>query len=66
METYHKSVLEYDDIVEALDFERERSKKRIYAKFIFNCAAMGMSAEDIAKATELTIRQVRDILQNRN
>jgi predicted transposase/invertase (TIGR01784 family) len=94
MEAYHKSVLEYDDIIDALDFERRQSEKRgmekgriegrkegmergrkegkkegrkeASANFVLNCAAMGISVEDIANLTSLTVKEVQIILQNRN
>jgi predicted transposase/invertase (TIGR01784 family) len=74
MEEYHKSVLEYDDIIDSLDFERRRSEalgekrgialgeKRAYIGFVLGCAARGMSLEDIASLTKLSIRQVQTIL----
>jgi predicted transposase/invertase (TIGR01784 family) len=98
MEAYQRSVLEYDDIVDALDFERRRSEalgekrgialgekrgekrgialgekrgiamgaKRAYIGFVLSCAARGMSFEDIASLTKLSIRQVQAILQGQD
>ncbi|MDR1342296.1 MAG: Rpn family recombination-promoting nuclease/putative transposase [Prevotellaceae bacterium] len=71
MKTYHQSVLEYDDIVDALDFERRRSEKRgikmgverAYAEVAINCAALGMPLEDIASLTKFSVKQVQAILQ---
>ncbi|MDR1022135.1 MAG: Rpn family recombination-promoting nuclease/putative transposase, partial [Prevotellaceae bacterium] len=126
MEAYQRSVLEYDDIVDALDFERRRSEalgekrgialgekrgimlgekrgialgekrgekrgialgekrgialgekrgekrgitmgaERAYIGFVLSCAVRGMSLEDIASLTKLSISQVQAILQGQD
>ncbi|MDR1022813.1 MAG: Rpn family recombination-promoting nuclease/putative transposase [Prevotellaceae bacterium] len=82
MKAYHQSVLEYDDIVDALDFERRRSEKRgialgekrgikmgverAYVEVAISCAALGMPLEDIASLTKFSVKQVQAILQNQD
>jgi hypothetical protein len=70
MGAYHKSVLEYDDIIDALDFERRKSEKRgmergrkeASANFVLNGVATGRLVEVIANLTKLTAKEVQTIL----
>jgi predicted transposase/invertase (TIGR01784 family) len=70
MEAYQKSVLEYDDIVEALKYERKLSEARGEAEkaveVTLNAKNKGFSVEEIACLTNLTAEQVQEILQKHN
>ncbi|MDR1896847.1 MAG: hypothetical protein LBR10_08660 [Prevotellaceae bacterium] len=78
METYNKSILEYDDVILALDYAEERGEKRGIQKgekrgekrgrekeridLILNAYRNNISIEDITKFTGLSVEQIRNII----
>jgi len=68
MEQYKASVLEYDSIKTAVKYAEEKSiKKGIeigVEKVAKECLQFGMSVEQVAKVTKLSIAKVKDILEN--
>ncbi|MDR1887159.1 MAG: hypothetical protein LBQ70_04510 [Prevotellaceae bacterium] len=70
MEAYNKSIMEYDDVVLAVDYAEEigekRGEKRGIKKgktdVVISAYRIGLSVEEIAAITNFTVEQVEDIL----
>ncbi|MDR1887158.1 MAG: Rpn family recombination-promoting nuclease/putative transposase [Prevotellaceae bacterium] len=78
MEAYNKSIMEYDDVVLAVDYAEERGEKRGEKKgeergikiglqqaktdVVMSAYRIGLSVEEIAAITNFTVEQVADIL----
>jgi predicted transposase/invertase (TIGR01784 family) len=78
METYNKSILEYNDIRNAMDYVgrisrqegeligRQEGRQEILTNLAIKYARKGMNVVEIADLTDLSIEQVKKILQNIN
>ncbi|MDR0844988.1 MAG: hypothetical protein LBN71_07175 [Tannerella sp.] len=74
METYNKSILEYNDVKNAVDYagrigERRGIKKgeqKTLAKMAIKGTNKGMSLSDISDLTGLSVEQIKNILQKKN
>jgi predicted transposase/invertase (TIGR01784 family) len=72
MEQYKTSVLEYDSIKAAVRFAKQEAREEALEEGIEKGRIqvakeglqMGMSVEQVAKLTKLSIAKVEDILQN--
>ncbi|MDR1896846.1 MAG: Rpn family recombination-promoting nuclease/putative transposase [Prevotellaceae bacterium] len=66
METYNKSILEYDDVILALNYTEKRGiqigEERVRKEHILNAYRNNISIEDIAKFTGLSVEQIRNII----
>ncbi|MDR1097070.1 MAG: Rpn family recombination-promoting nuclease/putative transposase [Tannerella sp.] len=66
MKAYSKSILEYDDVISSLRFVEERARKETnkeaLIKFVRNCHKYNMDIEQIAAVTDLTEKEVSDII----
>ncbi|MDR1223955.1 MAG: Rpn family recombination-promoting nuclease/putative transposase [Tannerella sp.] len=70
MKAYGKSVLEYDDVISSLRFVEERAvertmektRKEDQIKFVRNCHKYNMDTERIAALTDLTEKEVFNII----
>ncbi|MDR0713324.1 MAG: hypothetical protein LBF89_03565 [Bacteroidales bacterium] len=69
METYNRSVLEYDDVALAVDYAEEKGEKRgerrNMEKIIRNGYRLGMSLKQLAAITDLTEEQIAAILNEK-
>jgi hypothetical protein len=67
METYNKSILEYNDVRNAVDYAkrigREDGIQEALTNLAFKCARRGMNIIEIADLTDLPIEQVKEILK---
>jgi hypothetical protein len=72
METYRQSILEYDDVRQAVDYAYREGyrkgikigRKRGLEQIVKNCSAYNISVETIATITGFTERRIYDILNN--
>jgi 2-keto-3-deoxy-6-phosphogluconate aldolase len=60
MESYNKSILEYSDIADAVQYASERKSIQIAKR----CIQKGMSIIEIADLTDLPIEKVKEILKD--
>jgi predicted transposase/invertase (TIGR01784 family) len=69
METYQKSVMEYDDVILAMDYAEERGEKRGIEigekRLVQNCYKNGMEIDQIIKFTGLTKEEVSAIISSK-
>jgi predicted transposase/invertase (TIGR01784 family) len=77
METYKRSVLEYDDVALAVDYAEEKGieigekrgieigKRRIMEEIVCNSYKRGMSFKQIAEITGLTEKQISAVLSKK-
>ncbi|GHT25290.1 hypothetical protein FACS189430_11720 [Bacteroidia bacterium] len=63
MKSYNKSILEYSDIAEAIEYAGERAEKRKSIQFAKKCLQKGMNVVEIADLTDLPIETVKDIIK---
>jgi predicted transposase/invertase (TIGR01784 family) len=78
MKAYQRSVLEYDDVILAVDYAEDRGKKQginiginigrenELIKFVLNCYKRNMKMEEIAELTDLNVEQISAILSNQD
>jgi hypothetical protein len=70
METYNKSILEYNDVRNALDYvgriSEQKGWKNALTGMAIKCASRGMNMVEISDLTGLSIEQVKEILQKMN
>jgi predicted transposase/invertase (TIGR01784 family) len=74
MEAYNKSILEYDDVVLAVDYAESRGEQRGIqigelrgeqkgkTSVVLNLYRRGLPVEDIADITNFTVEQIKNIL----
>ncbi|MDR1170148.1 MAG: Rpn family recombination-promoting nuclease/putative transposase [Prevotellaceae bacterium] len=62
MKEYGKSVLEYDDVISSLRYVEERVRKENLIKFVRNCHKYNTNISQIAAFTDLTEKEVSDII----
>jgi predicted transposase/invertase (TIGR01784 family) len=71
MKSYNKSILEYSDIAEAIEYAAERAEARTEAKtekkerirVVGRCLQKGMSIVEIADLTDLPIEAVKEMIK---
>ncbi|MDR0814661.1 MAG: Rpn family recombination-promoting nuclease/putative transposase [Bacteroidales bacterium] len=70
METYNKSILEYNDVRNVADYAkrigREDGIQEALTNLAIKCARKGMNIIEIADLTDLPIEQVKEILKKMN
>jgi predicted transposase/invertase (TIGR01784 family) len=78
METYNKSILEYNDVKNAIDYVgrinrqegeligRQKGRQEALANLAIKYARKGMDIVEIADLTDLPVEQVKEILQKIN
>jgi predicted transposase YdaD len=70
MKTYNKSILEYNDVMNSVQYAEERGEQRgisigeqrKVAEFVIKYHGKGMSVGDIADLTDLSIEDVTDFI----
>jgi len=65
METYNKSILEYQDIRRIANYTREEGRKEGLKETARNCLKEGMPIELIAKITGLSLEQVKALREQK-
>jgi len=75
MITYNKSIMEYNDVRNSMQYAQERGisigekrgisigEERKTARFVVKCHAKGMSVDDIADLTELPVDKVKRMIE---
>jgi predicted transposase/invertase (TIGR01784 family) len=71
MRTYNKSIMEYNDVRNSIQYAEERGEKRGISigeeqnavKIVVKCHTKGMPVEEIAELTELPVNKVKSIIE---